>query len=144
MCSRISSIPKIKLVQFCYLTLFLSLCRQTNFNKKPHFPQYFFLNRFPASQHGNSQKRDFQHSELNFLLIGCNFAAFLFFGHAHRPKFGLFLRIYFEFFCRSLLFPFAFLFIGSFVAHFIVFLLHEILAGFLSNKGRNLIVKRSW
>jgi len=41
---------------------------------------------------------------------------------------------------RDLLIPFAFLFIASFVGHFIVFLSHEILAGFLSNKGANLIV----
>ena len=36
------------------------------------------------------------------------------------------------FFSRSLFFPFAVYFIGRFVAHF---LSHEILAGFLSNKG---------
>ena len=52
------------------------------------------------------------------------------------------LRIYFDIFCRSLLFPLAFLFIPSFVAHFIIFLLHEILAGFLSSKGRNLMRKK--
>ena len=50
-----------------------------------------------------------------------------------------FWRIYFDFFSRSVLFLFAFLFIGSFVAHFIVFLSHEMLAGFLSNKKRHLI-----
>ena len=50
-----------------------------------------------------------------------------------------FLRIYFDFFSRSLLFPLAFLFLASFVAHIIFFLSHEILAGFLSNRGRNLI-----
>ena len=38
---------------------------------------------------------------------------FFFFGPAHKPKFGLF--------SRSLLFPIAVLFIGSFVAHFIFF-----------------------
>ena len=38
---------------------------------------------------------------------------FFFFGPAPKPKFGLF--------SRSLLFPIAVLFIGSFVAHFIFF-----------------------
>ena len=53
--------------------------------------------------------------------------------------------VFFVFFCDSIfffslsLFPCAFLFISSFVSHFIVFLQLEILAGFLSNKGRNLI-----
>ena len=41
---------------------------------------------------------------------------FFFFGPAHKPKFGLF--------SRSLLFPIAVLFIGSFVAHFIFFFSH--------------------
>ena len=51
----------------------------------------------------------------------------------------LILRIYFDFFSRSFLFPLAVLFLASFVAHIIFFLSHEILAGFLSNRGRNLI-----
>ena len=49
---------------------------------------------------------------------------FFLFGLAHKPKFGLFLRIYFDFFSRSLFFPIAVLFIGSFVAHFIFFFSH--------------------
>ena len=52
------------------------------------------------------------------------------------------------FFCQSsssfcsLSFPLCLSqFIGSFVAHFIVLLSHEMLAGFVSNKGRDLICK---
>ena len=53
----------------------------------------------------------------------------MFFTHAHRPKFGLTLRIYSDL-CLSLFFcPLPFFIISSFVAHFIVFLLHGILAG---------------
>lgn len=53
--------------------------------------------------------------------------------HARKPKFGL-LRAYFEIFYPSLLFPFAFLLISIFIAHFIVFLSHGV-----SRKGYILI-----
>ena len=51
-----------------------------------------------------------------------------------------------DFFCESIsiffslssFFPFFSLLIAIFIAHFIVFLSHEILAGFFSNKGRDL------
>ena len=63
-------------------------------------------------------------------------AAFLV--HAGKPKSGL-LRAFFEIFCSSLLFPFAFLLMSIFITHFIVFLPHGISTGFLSKKGINLI-----
>ena len=44
-------------------------------------------------------------------------------------------------FSRPVLFSFALLFIASFVAHFIVFRSHDVLAAFVSNKERNLICK---
>ena len=47
----------------------------------------------------------------------------------------------FRFFSR-VLFPFAYLFKSSLPV--IVLLSHEMLAGFLSNKGRNLIGKEQW
>ena len=73
--------------------------------------------------------------DFKFLLIGCNQAFFFwFFAHAHKPKFELFVLFYFfaipiRFLFRSLLFPFAFVFIASSVAHFIAFISHDILAG---------------
>ena len=50
----------------------LTLCRQPLLRKKPHFgPNPSFLTVFrPVSLHGNSQKRDFQHSGLKFPLTG--------------------------------------------------------------------------
>ena len=61
----------------------------------------------------------------------------MFFAHAHKTIFPT----YSNFVPRSLLFSFAFLFIASFVAQFIVFRSHDVLAAFLSNKERNLICK---
>ena len=51
----------------------------------------------------------------------------------------LFFGNLFRFFSR-VLFPFAYLFKGSLLP-VIILLSHEMLAGFLSNKGRNLIGK---
>ena len=48
---------------------------------------------------------------------------------------------YFEFSLALFFFSMPFPLTGSFVAHFIVFLSHEILAGFHCNQGRNLIFK---
>ena len=53
--------------------------------------------------------------------------------------FFCFLVIYFDFFL-PLFCPFACLFKGSLLP-VIILLLHEMLSGFLSNKGRNLIGK---
>ena len=55
--------------------------------------------------------------------------------------FFLFFGNLFRFFSR-VLFPFAYLFKSSLPV--IVLLSHEMLAGFLSNKGRNLIGKEQW
>ena len=51
-----------------------------------------------------------------------------------KPKFGLFLANLFRAFSLALFFPFFSFFIGGFVAHFIVFLLHGIVAGLLFRK----------
>ena len=56
--------------------------------------------------------------------------SFLFFTHAHKPKFGPSLPICFDLF-----------FSLSFVAHFIVFLLYGIVAGEVIRKETNLIFK---
>ena len=53
---------------------------------------------------------------------------------------GEFLSIFF--FLSLLIFPVAFRFIAIFVAHFIVFLSREILAGQISRKGTNVICKQ--
>ena len=85
-----------------------------------------FLNRFLASLIArNWSKKRFPTNTKD--VISC-----LFFACAHKPFF--FSRIF-------LFLAFLFNFIASFVAHFIVFFLHEILVGFLSNKGKNLICK---
>ena len=63
---------------------------------------------------------------------------FSFFAHAHEP---FLLANFFLFFSSSVFLTFPFFSIFSFAAHYIVFLLHGIVAGQLLRKGTNLIYK---
>ena len=83
-----------------------------------------FLDWFSANQHGKDKKLVLQQQGHIFRLIGCNEAAFLF--------------------LRALdlsFFPLPFFFTSSVVAHFIVFLLHGIVAGQTFRKETNSICK---
>ena len=71
--------------------------------------------------------------------------AFLFFTHAHKPIIIfliIFCQIFFDLSLSLSFFPLPFFFISSFVTHFIVFLLHGIVAGQPSRKGTNFIFKK--
>ena len=85
------------------------------------FPQTFFLCLglgcrvffFKIFQPPGPHKSNGSPLRVQCPAIWINYAAFLFFAPAHKPKFGSFLRVYFLLFTCSLLFPCL-----SFYSHF--------------------------
>ena len=61
----------------------------------------------------------FATKKANFPTYWAYLNSFLFFTHAHKPKFGL-LRIYFDLSLSLSFFPLPFFFVSSFLANFTV------------------------